>query len=106
MEALNLKGIGQNLCQASRHVALTVVWSKRIVAKIAGAKAASDDFADVNDSSQLAPFRNNPVAPLILNASALEIGIELIRSLWRRCPTAVQFSAPSDGSQKFVTPPD
>ncbi len=82
-----------------------MVGCKRIITKIAGAEAAPDNFADIDDAGQFPFFGNDPVAEVSFSAGPFQVCVELRGSLRCRRPLSMESLAFSSGSQEFFAPP-
>src|SRR3954468_16339238 len=105
MQSMLLKCIPQNGGEPVRHVSATVVRSKGIVTKIAGAEVASYDLADMDNTGQLELFGYYPISEMSLSPNALQIDIEFRRSLGSARPLSVECPAFSNGTQEFFSAP-
>src|ERR1044072_170164 len=102
MESLAPKGLGQNCAKTFLHVAASVMRCECVVAEITRAEYAAYNLIDVDNSSQLATLSAYPVAQMCFLAQALQIRIKFLYCFRRRCPTSVQFLAPSHGLEKLI----
>ena len=100
-----MKCIHQNGGEPLPHVSPSIVRSKRIVPKIAGAEIASYNLADIDDAGKLPLLGNDPITAVSLSPKAFQIDIEFRGSLRNGRPLAMQSPAFSSGTQELFAPP-